>query len=177
MTLGDHIVVMKDGIICQCAPPLVVYEQPVSRFVATFVGTPPMNFFEGRLQAVGLEPYFVFGPHKIKLSPRLAAAAHVGENLALGIRPECLSPDNSGQFAGEGNSMQLKVNLVEPLGEKVDLFLSAEGNDHIICRTEAHRFGRIPPGSVVQFYLNMERAHLFLPGEDGKSVSLGASAN
>ncbi len=46
MTLGDRIVVMKDGIIQQCAPPLEVYDRPVNRFVASFVGTPPMNFLE-----------------------------------------------------------------------------------------------------------------------------------
>src|SRR5258708_25704746 len=58
MTLGDRIVAMKDGVIQQCAPPLQVYEQPINRFVAGFVGTPPMNFFEGQVQAGGM---FTFG--------------------------------------------------------------------------------------------------------------------
>ena len=57
MTLGDRIVVMKDGIIHQCAPPLEVYDRPVNRFVASFVGTPPMNFLEGKI----VNGAFVFG--------------------------------------------------------------------------------------------------------------------
>src|SRR6202012_1642158 len=51
MTLGDRIVVMKDGFIQQCAPPLEVYDRPTNRFVASFVGTPPMNFITGRIEA------------------------------------------------------------------------------------------------------------------------------
>src|SRR5277367_4483797 len=70
MTLGDRIVVMKDGQIQQCAPPLEVYDKPVNRFVASFVGTPPMNFFKGKLSGA----YFTFGQganeQKIKLPPR-----------------------------------------------------------------------------------------------------------
>jgi multiple sugar transport system ATP-binding protein len=176
MTLGDRIVVMKDGIIHQCAPPLEVYEQPVNRFVAGFVGTPPMNFFPGTLQAANSQLYFVSGPHQIRLTPHLAssAARFAGQPMVMGIRPESLSPDHTAQFTGDGNHVELKVSVVEPLGEKVDLFLSTPAGGYIVCRTDAHRFGRVTPGSVMQFYLNLERAHLFLPGDDGRNISLAA---
>jgi multiple sugar transport system ATP-binding protein len=175
MTLGDRIVVMKDGMIQQCAAPLEVYDRPANRFVAGFVGMPPMNFFDGRVQAgPGGEAFFQFGAHRIRLAGALAAVAlrHNGRQLVLGIRPECLSPDPAGPFSGEENSLQLKINVVEPLGDKVDLFLSADGNDHIVCRTDAHRHGRIAVGSTMTFHLNLGRVHLFEPGETGRNISM-----
>ncbi len=175
MTLGDRIVVMKDGIIHQCAAPLEVYEKPANRFVAGFVGTPPMNFFEGRIQRADAGgACFQFAGRQIRLNPALADTAlrHAGSPLVLGVRPECLSPEASGAFSAE-SALPCKVNVVEPLGDKVDLFLSAEGQDHVVCRTDAHRFGRIAVGSTMNFHLNMDRIHLFLPGEDGRNIMAG----
>jgi ABC-type sugar transport system ATPase subunit len=95
--------------------------------------------------------------------------------MVLGVRPECLSPEGSGVFNGRDNSFQVKVNVVEPLGDKVDLFLSAGGQDHIVCRADAHRFGGIAVGATMYFYVNLERIHLFLPGADGVNISLAAN--
>src|SRR6187399_1771073 len=67
MTLGDRIVVMKDGLIQQCASPLEVYDRPANKFVASFVGTPPMNFITGKVVLEGSSPWFVFGAQKVKL--------------------------------------------------------------------------------------------------------------
>src|SRR5206468_10455201 len=71
MTLGDRIVVMKDGVIQQCASPLEVYDRPVNRFVAGFVGTPPMNFLNGRVEIAGATADFVFGTQRIGLPARM----------------------------------------------------------------------------------------------------------
>ena len=71
MTLGDRIVVMKDGIIQQCASPLEVYDRPVNKFVASFVGTPPMNFIPGRVTIDGPAAWFVFGSCRNSSCPAL----------------------------------------------------------------------------------------------------------
>jgi multiple sugar transport system ATP-binding protein len=174
MTLGDRIVVLKDGLLQQCAAPLEVYEKPANRFVAGFVGTPPMNFFDGRIQpgAADGDAFFTFGAHRLRLGPVLAPPAlrHTGKPLVLGVRPEGLSPDDSGAPSGRDNTLPLKVNVVEPLGDKVDLFLSTDGQDHIVCRADAHRFGNIAVGATLNFHVHPERLHLFLPGEDGPNI-------
>jgi len=71
MTLGDRVVVMKDGVIHQVASPLDVYQHPVNRFVASFVGTPPMNFIEGQLLAEADGTTFVFGAQRMRPSSRV----------------------------------------------------------------------------------------------------------
>lgn len=170
MTLGDRIVVMKDGVIQQCAPPLEVYDQPVNRFVASFVGTPPMNFLDGRVE----NGAFVFGQQRIVLPAHLAAAAtqRADKTMVLGVRPEGLSPSNEGKFAWEGNSFDAKVNVVEPLGDKVDLSLATEGHEHVVCRADSHQFGKIAIGGIIKVFMDLGRVHLFEPGDDGVNITL-----
>ncbi|HEY4330543.1 MAG TPA: ATP-binding cassette domain-containing protein, partial [Phycisphaerae bacterium] len=175
MTLGDRIVVMKDGIIQQCAPPLEVYDRPANRFVAGFVGTPPMNFIRGKISA---EPsgslYFIFGPSKILLPGfmKAAAASRVGKDMVLGVRPEGLCPAGEGKFAWEQNKFDAKVNVMEPLGDRVDLFLTSEGTDQVVCRADAHQFGKVALGGIISVYMDLGRVHLFEPGDNGVNITL-----
>jgi multiple sugar transport system ATP-binding protein len=179
MTLGDRVVVMKDGLMQQCASPLEVYERPVNRFVAGFVGTPPMNFFTGRLLAESGHVYFDEGTNRIRLPEDLAAslASRGGDPMVLGVRPECLSNRNDGAFAGTENAIDVKVSVVELLGDKKDVYTATQSHDHIVCRVDSH--AAISEGQSASLYLNMGRVHLFEPGETGMNVSLdgvGASA-
>ncbi len=176
MTLGDRIVVMKDGVIQQCAPPLEVYEKPLNMFVAGFVGTPPMNFFCGRVDSSG---DFVIQqangpPQCLPLAPHLAAAAgaHAGQDLVLGARPEALSPDCAGRFAGQRNKLDARTGVIEPLGDKVDVHFSVGGQDRFVCRTDSAHAGQIRPHEAITLYLATDRCHLFLPGEQGRNISL-----
>ncbi len=89
MTLGDRIAVMRGGVVHQYAPPLEIYGRPVDRFVAGFVGTPPMNFLDGRLRVEGGVRFLDVGFGRIRLPDQLA---HVtGGEFVVGIRPEDLS--------------------------------------------------------------------------------------
>jgi multiple sugar transport system ATP-binding protein len=171
MTLGDRIVVMKDGFIQQCAPPLEVYDRPVNRFVASFVGTPPMNFLQGQLMQ---GPYFMFGQQRLKLAPRMAelVGGYIGKEMVLGVRPETFSPGNEGKYHWEENAIDAKVNVIEPLGDKVDIYVSTEGHDHLVCRTDAHQFGKLTIGDTIKLHLDLGRVHLFEPGENGVNVTL-----
>ena len=176
MTLGDRIVVMKDGLIQQCAPPLEVYDRPLNMFVAGFVGTPPMNFFCGHVDASG---DFVIQqadgqPQRLRLPPRLAAVAgaHAGQDLVLGARPEALSPDCAGRFAGGQNKLEARTGVIEPLGDKVDIHFSVGGQDRFVCRTDSTHAELIRPQEAITLYLATDRCHLFLPSQGGRNISL-----
>jgi multiple sugar transport system ATP-binding protein len=171
MTLGDRIVVMKDGRILQCAPPLEVYDHPINRFVAGFVGTPAMNFLLGRLSPTG---HFVTASHKLQLPPPImaAASAYIDQQLLLGIRPESLSPSPLPQFHSSENFITAKVSLIEPLGDRVDISLTADGGLPLVCRADAHQFGKLPTESIIRVYVDLGRVHLFEPGDNGVNITL-----
>ena len=179
MTLGDRIVVMRNGIVQQCAPPLEVYDRPVNRFVAGFVGMPPMNFIEGRIEA---EPsggaWFTFGRQRLALPAPMhgLAGQYGGKSLVLGVRPEGLCPaarnGQQGKFAWLGNTFDAKVNVLEPLGERLDLSLSTDGHEALVCRTDAHEFGKITAGGIIRVSVDLGRVHLFEPGDNGVNITL-----
>jgi multiple sugar transport system ATP-binding protein len=171
MTLGDRIVVMKDGRILQCAPPLEVYDRPINRFVAGFVGTPAMNFLPGRLSPTG---HFVTASQKLQLSPPImaAASAYMDQPLLLGIRPENLSPTPLPQFLGSESFITAKVSVIEPLGDRVDISLTADGGVPLVCRADAHQFGKLPTESIIRVYVDLGRVHLFEPGDNGVNITL-----
>ncbi len=176
MTLGDRIVVMKDGVLHQCGAPLEVYDRPANRFVAGFVGTPPMNFLEGRLAAESGGVFFDEGTLKIRLSdehaPRLAARA--GENVILGLRPQAMALTAQGRFAGQDNVLSAQITVVEPLGEKIDLYLATTKHPHLVARVDAQR--GLEAGQNVSLHLDVQKLHVFEPGDDGLNLSLGQTA-
>ncbi|MEI8196185.1 MAG: ATP-binding cassette domain-containing protein, partial [Phycisphaerae bacterium] len=176
MTLGDRIVVMKDGIIHQCAPPLEVYERPVNKFVASFVGTPPMNFLTGKMMADGV---FTFGGQRVRLPAEMAqrVAGYVGQEVILGVRPDSLSPACEGKYVWADNASDARINVIEPLGDKVDIYLSVDGPDHVVCRADAQQFGKLAIGSIMKFHMDLGRVHVFAPGDDGMNLTLARAAN
>ncbi len=173
MTLGDRIVVMKDGLIQQCAPPLEVYEHPVNQFVASFVGTPPMNFIAGNIDN---ERNFVCGDQTLLLPDKLTKG--LGGNyhgpMVLGIRPEVLSLANEGRFAGVKNSLHGMVSVIEPLGDKADIYFTLPNQPPMVCRTETHHLAGIHLQAPATFYVAMEKCHLFDPV--GRNLSSAISA-
>jgi len=179
MTLGDRIVVMQDGLIQQVGSPLEVYNAPRNRFVAGFVGTPPMNFFNGTLVDNNGAIYFDEGACRIRMKDDTAAllADHVGREVVLGARPEAMSLRPQGRFAGQDNVLPAEVLVVEPLGEKMDLYAATASHDRIVARVDAER--DVEAGRQVKLHLDMSRVHVFEPGGHGANLSLaltGATA-
>ena len=184
MTLGDRIVVMKDGVVHQAGAPLEVYERPANRFVAGFVGTPPMNFLAGRLVAGEGGLRFEEGagegeaaPHSAAGAPaacslRLAAsqeaalASWAGKEVVLGIRPEATSVEGP----ADDNVLNVSIGVVEPLGEKMDLYVSTPKHPHIVARVPASR--ELAPGANLGLRINMDKVHFFEPGDGGRNISL-----
>jgi multiple sugar transport system ATP-binding protein len=169
MTLGDRIVVMSNGLIQQADAPLTVYQQPVNRFVAGFIGTPPMNFFDGTLKAEGDSVLFAEsdGPGAMRVQFRADRARkllpHAGKPLVLGLRPTFMreSPD-----AG----VRVTVKVVEPLGDTMDVSFSTPTCTHAVARLPA-RAG-IATGHTISLTVDGDHAHVFEQGEFGKTLTL-----
>ena len=194
MTLGDRIVVMKDGVIQQADPPLKTYNHPVNRFVAGFIGMPPMNFFDGALKIEDGRMVFEEG----RLEPgtggargsgeltlpgngfRLAVPRHltevlggaVGRHVVLGIRPEHFNVKPNGgtdAASGEWGPLDVKLNVIEPLGSDMDVYMSTALNESVVGRVEAQ------PGlqrdTRVTMYVDLRKVHVFEPGETGMNLS------
>ncbi len=130
MTMGDRIVVMLDGVIQQIAPPLELYHRPVNKFVAGFIGSPPMNMIDGVLTAENSALWFRDGSGAINLrvdsEHQDTLASHAGKPVTLGLRPENIL-DNRSQEAIEGTSLTANVEVVEPMGSEINLYVEIGG--------------------------------------------------
>ncbi len=175
MTLGDRIVVMSNGLIQQCDTPLEVYRNPVNRFVAAFVGTPPMNFFEGTLErgAAGLE--FVEGssdpsgkPYRLPVPASKASRVEgfVGKPIVLGLRPQMLT--HRPEAGATASSITMQVKVVEPLGDQMDVACFTPKHAHVVARL--HAFDGVKAGQSITLHVDMDAAHFFEPGEFGKNL-------
>jgi multiple sugar transport system ATP-binding protein len=157
MTLGDRVVVMKDGLVQQVGDPLGIYSKPRNKFVAGFIGSPAMNFMDCTI--VGDGDLAVESPGlRIAVPPALKAALerYRGKSVTLGVRPEDMrevSPDDPKQYR-----VDAVVEVVEPLGNEI--LLDVRVGKHPLV-------ARVPPTSRVRLHeqipltLNAERLHFF----------------
>lgn len=170
MTLGNRICVMYEGTAQQVAPPIDVYERPVNKFVAGFFGMPPMNFFRGKVRFKGDTFRFRVGDDMVMLPQRLNAimADYRDREIVLGVRPENLSLSRSpGQV---DNALSATINIVEPLGARTDIYLTNSTGTKFIVNTAPN--AGLHVGDVVKAHVDLEKIHIFEPGEIGKNVTL-----
>ncbi|HLO04723.1 MAG TPA: sn-glycerol-3-phosphate ABC transporter ATP-binding protein UgpC [Symbiobacteriaceae bacterium] len=159
MTMGTRIVVMKDGIVQQVAPPQDLYDHPNNLFVAGFIGSPAMNFLKGTISADG--NVFDGGTFKVNLPENLVKAAggnYNGKKVVLGVRPEDVNADQDSLQANQGSKLTAKVDVVEPLGAEIFLYLST-GENTITARVEPNL--RFKVGQEVELALTPSMLHLF----------------
>jgi multiple sugar transport system ATP-binding protein len=154
MTLADRIVVMRDGYIEQVGTPMEVFNHPASTFVATFIGSPPMNLLPGVVQSGAV----VLADGSTVPVPVRAKAAD-GQKVMLGIRPDDISPVGHGLSQdGPGAELELTVSLAEPLGMESLIYTRIAGQE-----VQAKLYGPriVKPGDMLLFRLALDRAHLF----------------
>jgi len=172
LTLGDRVAVMNGGVVHQCGTPLEVYDKPVNRFVAGFIGTPPMNFIQGRLFAQNGCLCFGQGSDKIRIPDRLEKflAGRVNNPVVLGIRPEFVSVATKNELAGLQDVLHVTIDAVEPKGGKFDLHARTAAGDKLVFRIRSDR----PPrnGAKLALHLNMNQVHFFEPGDEGVNIIL-----
>ena len=207
MTLGDRIVVMSNGLIQQSDTPLTTYNRPKNRFVAGFIGMPPMNFFDGTVEQVGgrlcfregrLENARVAGTENLKegeeadgpvvrvgtlampeggftlpLPQRMvdALAGHAGKHVVLGVRPEHFSLRRD-KIEGESAEVGVTLNVVEPLGSDMDLYMDTPHTPHVVARVEARQ--DLEMGGAATVHVDVDAVHVFEPGEFGLNLGLAA---
>jgi len=171
ITLGDRVVVMKDGVIQQCAPALEIYHRPVNRFVASFLGSPPMNFFEGRLVDLKGRIYFDEGTSLLPVpeSAVQTLRAHVGEAVTLGIRPEALSDRTHARFPTDDCALNMDVWLVQPLGGSMHVHLATTRHRNVVAHVDA--FQGLSAGDTVAIHFDPSRMHFFDSSEVGRSLA------
>jgi multiple sugar transport system ATP-binding protein len=176
MTLGDRVVVMKDGVIQQCGAPLDVYHHPTNRFVAGFVGTPTMNFFEGTIARGDGRLWFDEGSGRIVVPDwaKSAMDAKVGTKVVMGVRPQAVSDRPIGAAGLVDNVLSMKVGVIEPLGDKMDVYLSTSQHPRVVAHIDAHR--GLTPNETRPMYIDLNRLHFFETGGDGATLATAPEA-
>jgi multiple sugar transport system ATP-binding protein len=157
MTMANKIVVMKDGKIQQIGAPLQLYNFPVNKFVAGFIGSPPMNFLTVKVSEKGGSLVMDEGTFEIKPHADHAEALkkYVGKEVFFGIRPEDLA--YSERPATE-NNMPVKITVVEPLGADIHLWLTTN-TQPLVARTEPHYAFKV--GDIANFTPRLDKARYF----------------
>jgi len=162
MTLGDRIVVLHEGRIQQIGAPLHLYDHPANRFVAGFIGSPAMNFFEGMVQDGG-EPSFVAEDGVIRLPLGGAWAerlrAYAGRRVTLGVRPESLYGPR-GRPTEARRTATFTVEGLEPLGNEIFVHLRA-GEHRATARVAPQPLPA--PGEPLDVAFDLSRLHFFDP--------------
>ena len=157
MTMGERIAVMKSGKLQQFGTPLEVYAHPANVFVAQFIGTPPMSFFDATVSADGAafvgEGFTLPVPRALQA----ATAGKAGQPIKMGIRPEHVVEEGR-SVRGETAPLTITLEMVEPLGDQV-IAHSKLGKKFLTFKLEPHRLAAV--GSVLQVRVELEALHLF----------------
>jgi multiple sugar transport system ATP-binding protein len=159
MTMGDKIVVMRDGRIEQTGGPLDLYDHPANQFVAGFIGSPAMNFLPGTLRRTANTAHVELNDGtQLDVPPRTAGVD--GQPVVFGTRPEHLTLVDSG-------GIPARVAVMEPTGMDTFVACRHEGIELAAVFRERHDFA---PGSTIHLMPDLQRAHLFDAG-DGKRLA------
>lgn len=156
MTMGQRMAIMRDGKLQQCDEPERVYAQPANKFVASFIGSPPMNFIESKIS----DGFVDTGEFKLPLPAEHPASKMEGKKVVLGIRPEeIFDAALPGSFTPtEANTITAKVDVLEPLGHEYVAYINI-GKLNLIASIDNET--RIQEGKDAKFTINLDRIHLF----------------
>ena len=157
MTMSDKIVVMKDGKVQQIGSPMYLYNHPINKFVAGFIGSPPMNFLTVKIMEKAGKLVADEGSFEITPTEEQAKTLkdYIGKEVLFGIRPEDME---YAKTPAAVNNMQMKVSVIEPLGAETNLFLNSK-TQQVVVRTDPDI--KFSLGDTVNFVPLMEKAKFF----------------
>ena len=162
MTLGTRIVVMKDGIVQQIDTPHNLYMSPGNLFVASFIGSPQMNFMDARIEGSGSNLTAVVGDAKLAIPPAkakaLADGGYIGKTVTMGIRPENIHDSQMFIDASPNTVFDAQIRVYELLGAEVFLYFDYAGVQ-LTARVDPRTSART--GDKVRFAFDMEKSHFF----------------
>ena len=164
LTMGTRIVVMKDGFIQQVDTPQNVFDYPSNLFVAGFIGSPQMNFFDVKLERRGNDVYAVFGQNEVKVPEgkikKLTDPSYVGKTVKMGIRPENLHDEELFLQNSPDSIIDADVEVVELMGSETYLYLkTVDTGINFIARVDARSTSRA--GDKIKIALDANRLHFF----------------
>jgi multiple sugar transport system ATP-binding protein len=162
MTMGDRIVVMKDGVIQQTSTPLDLYNHPQNKFVAGFIGSPAMNFFDGRIEADdGLAFIATGGGLRLSLPEQFGQrlAAYHRRDITLGIRPEHIFDARHCEGAEVKARAKAKIEVVEPMGNEIYVYFSTKAGATYVSRITA--LEEPGAGKEIELVFDTAKVHLF----------------
>jgi len=158
MTMGDRIVIMKDGIVNQVDTPLNLYNKPTNQFVAGFIGSPAMNFLSGKISDEGgLKFTSLLSEFKFDLSSEQKnnLKDYVDKEIIIGIRPEDISLEAS---VGKSIELNSTLDVIEPMGNETFVYFEIEKNQFIARVKPLHD---LKVGGKIKLYINQEKIYLF----------------
>ncbi len=163
MTMGTRIVVMKDGFIQQVDAPQNLYDYPANQFVAGFIGTPQMNFFDATLTASNGDMFVEFGGHSIKITKPMQdriIGDYVGKKVVLGIRPDDIHDEQIFIESSPDTVVEGYVDVLEKLGSETLLYLNIAGREgYTIARVDPRT--SVVRDTTVKFAIDAKHIHLF----------------
>jgi multiple sugar transport system ATP-binding protein len=162
MTMGDRIVVMRDGLVQQVDSPMNLYDKPANLFVAGFIGSPAMNFLEVTAAQADGKARLESDGFRVDVPTDLSFAVQpwIGRRVIFGIRPEDIQDRALATEMASGWTISATVDVHEPLGSDVILYLTV-GTQSIVARVDARTQAKM--GAPVKVVMNMRKMHLFNP--------------
>lgn len=176
MTMGDRIVVMKDGKIEQVADPISLYDNPQTMFVAGFIGSPPMNFFHGKLEMRGAAMWFVedadagakeipsvtVAPFAVRVDDGKlkALTSYLGKPVVFGLRPENINDKRLAVNPNPDETIVSIVDVMEPMGAETFLYLRS-ARHNFIARVDSHE--NVKVNEKLEAVFDVKKSHFFDP--------------
>lgn len=160
MTMGDRVAVMRNGLLQQVADPITIYDKPRNKFVAGFIGSPPMNFMNGSIIKKNGKMFFTDASIQVKVAEAMyeALARYSGKELIFGIRSEDIYDKLFVPNAPAEHVVRVICEVVEPMGSEVFLYLNT-GKHPFIARVGAHN--RPPVNAYIEMVFDMSKVHFF----------------
>jgi multiple sugar transport system ATP-binding protein len=165
LTLGDRLVLMRDGVVQQIGDPRTMYNRPTNVFVAGFIGSPAMNFLNGKLVAEDKSLWLDLEAFRLQLPPRAEKLDdYIDKEVIVGFRPEDINDRARAGFAGTGNVMSAQIDVIEPIGSEELLYVSA--GKHTFVAEIPELIGeavekRALVEKEIELAFNMDKLHLF----------------
>lgn len=158
--MGTRIAVMRDGILQQLDTPQRLYDFPANTFVAGFIGSPAMNFFDATVTGSREDMHLDSGNFKLPVagSKRERLTGYLGKTVVLGIRPEDIHDRDFAPSAFNGAPVKANVDVMEPMGSEIYLYLLS-GKSSYVARVDPRSQAR--PGAAIDVMMNLDRMHLF----------------
>jgi multiple sugar transport system ATP-binding protein len=165
LTLGDRLVLMKDGIVQQIGDPRTMYNQPANIFVAGFIGSPSMNFLKASLVAENGSLWLDMQSFRLKLPQQdQKLDAYLDKKVIAGFRPEDILDKPRAGFVNDGNVVKARIDVIEPIGSEELLYVSSGAHTFVAEVPELIESGAEKRDMVqeeIELAFNMKKLHLF----------------